>query len=126
MMGGNFDRCGMVFKEPFLKDARNTKIAQPSTCLLGEVIRYFQVDVIRREHLLTCPTLIDNVGQLLRDIQAPAVMPTIIKPLFQLAASVIIDHINVQFALVCQTGERQVTATKVANSFGVGMVWIIE
>ena len=88
---------------------------KPDPGLLGQVVGHLQIDVVGRDELLACPALVDDVDQFLGDVDAPAVVPAVLEPLGQLLAGVMVDHVDVQLALLRKSGQRQVAAAQVAD-----------
>ena len=82
MMRSNLDRRGLEFKQFVPKFARNLKFCQAEARFLREMIRHFDVDVMRRNAFFARPTLLNDFNQFGRDIDAPPVCPARIKPIF--------------------------------------------
>jgi hypothetical protein len=74
------------------------------------MVGHLDIDVVWRDWLRTSPALVDNVGNLLRDVQTPFVTPPFVKPLCQFFASVMVGDIDVQFPLLRQPREGQIAA----------------
>ncbi len=68
--------------------------------------------MIGRERLFTRPAFLDDLDQFIGDVDAPAVAPAILEPLGELLRGVVIEHIDVQFALLGQAGKREVAAAQ--------------
>jgi len=118
MMGSNFDGGDLVVKQLILEDGRDAKVLQPGTRLLREMIGHLEVDVVGWGHLVARPAFIDNLGKFVGDIQAPALVPALVKPALQFLARITVQHINVEFALVLESCQREVAAAKIANDGG--------
>ena len=71
--------------------------------------------------LFARPTLLDDLQQFFRDIDAPAVQPAILEPARKFLAGVLIEDIDVQFTLFVKAGERQVAAAQKADDGAVGI-----
>ena len=84
--------------------------------------RDLQIDVVRQPVLGTGPTLVDNVGELLGDVDTPSVCPAILEPSLQFLAGIVIQNVDIQFTLALQTGERQIAAAKERNDWIVGIL----
>ncbi len=95
--------------------ARDAELGQPGPRLLREVVGDLQVDVIRRNRLLPCPAPVDDLDQLIRDVDAKPVRPARVEPVRQFLAGVLIDHVDIQFALLGQSGEREVATAEIAH-----------
>jgi hypothetical protein len=65
MMSSDFDSRHLVFKQAIFEITGNVEFLQPSACFLREVIGHLEIDVVRRNSLLTSPAFIDDVGQFL-------------------------------------------------------------
>ena len=68
------------------------------------------------------PSCVDDLDQFLRDVDAEAVIPAILEPLGELIAGIVVQHVDVQFAMIGQAGERQVAAAEIADR-GVQRIW---
>src|ERR1700674_1999746 len=97
------------------------KLGESSPRLLGKVVRHLQINVIWGKRLFSCPTVIDDLDQFIRDVEAPLIAPAILEPLLQLVAGVLIEDIDIQFSLLRKTGEGQVAATKKTSRRVVGI-----
>ena len=64
--------------------------------------------MIGRHQTFARPALIDDIGQFLGYIDAPAIAPALFKPSDQLITGVVFQHVNVQFALFGQAREGEV------------------
>jgi hypothetical protein len=54
------------------------------------------------------PALVDDLGEVFRDVQRPAVVPAGVEPVGQLPGGVVVGGVHVQFTLALQSGEGQV------------------
>src|SRR6185436_21050493 len=108
MMSSYLD-CGLLeFKELIAEITRYSKLRQTRACFLRKVISHLDVDVIRRDQVFARPALVNDLNQLVRDVDAPAVVPSIFKPTGQLVARIVIEHINVKFALMGEARESEI------------------
>ena len=115
MMRGDFYGGRLKVKEFVAEVFGDTKFGQPGAGFLREVVRHFDVDVIRRDQVFACPTLVENFDQLVGDLDAPAVVPSVFKPLGEFLARVVVQHVHVQFPLARQPREREVAAAQVSH-----------
>ena len=106
-----FDRHFLEFEEFASKIRRNRKIVRAFDRLARNVIRALNVNLVRRGAVAR-PTLGDNVGQRIADIDAPFVFPTGVEPARKFRRRVAVQDIDIQFALFFQTGESQVAAAQ--------------
>jgi hypothetical protein len=56
--------------------------------------------------------------QLFRYVDAPAVFPAFLEPACELLAGVMVENIDVQLALLAESGEGQIAAAEVADDGG--------
>ena len=115
MVSGDF-HCGLLELEQFVaKVAGDTKLGQPRARLLRQVVGRLDIDVVWRDRIRSCPTVIDDIDQFLGDVDAEAVIPPILEPVSQLVASIMVKDIYIEFALLRKPGQRQIAATQVAD-----------
>ena len=57
----------------------------------------------------------DDRDQFVGNVEAPAVIPSVLKPLGQFLAGVVVHHVHVQFALVGKAGKGQIAAAQIAD-----------
>ena len=102
--------------------------SRPAARFLREVIGHFEVDIIGRKQLFARPAFVDDLGQFLRDIEAPAIVPAVVEPRLQLLAGVVVEDIDVQLALARQPGEGEVAAAHKAGDgiIGIGAVQQVQ
>src|SRR5437879_4502225 len=108
MMGRNLNGRLLKVEEFIAEVAWYAKLSQPGARLLREMISNLHIDVIRRDQIFASPALIDDFNQLVRDVDAPAVVPPIFKPGGQLVAGVVIEHIDIKFALTREPSESEI------------------
>lgn len=70
------------------------------------------VDAVGWNYFLPRPAFLNDLNQLLCDINAPAVLPAILKPLGQFLRGVLIEHIDVEFTLFGKTRKRQIARSQ--------------
>ena len=61
------------------------------------------------------PTILDDGDQFVGNIEAPPVVPSVLEPLGQFLAGVVVHYVHVQFALVGQAGKSEIAASKIAD-----------
>ena len=64
------------------------------------MIGHLDINVERGDRFGTRPTVVDDINEFLRDVDAEFVIPTILEPLVQLVAGIMVKDINVEFALL--------------------------
>ena len=89
---------------------------------MRQVVRNLEIDVVWRNEPLARPALINDVGQLFRDVHAPPVGPAVLEPVDQLVARIVFQNIDVQFPLACQPGHCEVAAAQEAGDRVVGIL----
>jgi len=95
MMGGDFNGRFLELEQFLIEFPWNTKFGKTGSCFLGEVIGHFYIDIIRRYQFFPRPAFVNNIDQLVGDIDAPAIVPAIFKPLGQFIAGILIQDIHV-------------------------------
>ena len=76
--------------------------------------------------LFASPACIEDFDQFVRDVDAPLIVPTVLEPLLELLAGVLIEHIDVQFPLLRQSGEREIAASQKSSRRIVGVYAVNE
>ena len=112
MAGGNAHGGGLELQQGAAHIGGNGEFGEPRTRFLGEVVGHLHVNPIGRKHVGPRPALIDDLDQFTRDIDAPAVVPTLVEPARELFGRVVIEHIDVQLALSAEAGEREIAAAE--------------
>ena len=121
MSGGN-EHGGALEWEKFLMELFRQFVAVLAvTRFLGKMPRHFEINVVRRQEVGPRPTLINDVGKFVGNIETPAVRPAVVKPLGEFVRRVVIKHVHVQFTLRAQTGKCEVAA---AEKTGDGVVGV--
>src|SRR6266540_2902524 len=111
----DFHRSHLELKEFSGEILRQAELGEIGASLLGEVIGHLEVDVIGREDIFSRPAFFNDFQQLVRNIDAPAILSAVLEPLSELAVSVMIEDINVQFSLLRETGEGEVATVEVSD-----------
>jgi hypothetical protein len=101
--------------EQVLPKTGNAEFGKAGPCFLSQVIGHLEIDVVRRHQAFACPAFVDDVGQFLGDVDAPAVGPAVLEPIDQLVAGIVLQHIDVQLALLGKAGQREVAAAQKAS-----------
>ena len=112
VVGRDLDGGGLKFKQLVSKVFGDAVLDDSFTRLLGKVVRHLDVDMVRRNGLLACPALLDDFRDFLGNIETPFVVPAFVKPFGEFLAGVVVHHIDVEFALFGESGERQVAAAE--------------
>ena len=115
VVGGDLDGGLLEFEELVAEVAGDAELGQTGAGLLGQVIGHLDVDVVRRNRFRARPTLVDDLDQFFGDVDAQPVVPAVLEPLGQLVAGVVVQHVDVEFALLGQAGEGEVAAAQVAD-----------
>lgn len=102
----------LVLEEHPVEVGWDAELREARPRLPRQVVRHFQVDVVRRRVLGPRPTLVDNRRQFLRDVEAEPVAPAVVEPALEFLAGVVVEHIDVQFALLRQAREGEVAAAE--------------
>jgi len=103
--------------------AGDAELRQPCPSLLGKVIGRLDVDVIRGNRFGTRPTVVDDVDEFLGDVDAEPVVSSILEPCGELVAGIMVKDIYVEFALLGEPGQSQVTAAQVTD---LGIEWVLS
>ncbi len=116
VLGGDLDRRDLEIEQDVAEHRRNAEFGETSPRFLGQVIGHFQIDVIGRHEFFARPALVDEVGQFPGDVEAPAVAPARLEPVGQLDRGVRIEHIDIQLALLGESGQGQIAAAEIAHN----------
>ena len=100
MVGRDFHCGGLKVEELVPEVPRDAEFGQAGPRFLRQVVSDLDVDVVRRDELLSRPAFIDDLSKVIRDIHTPVIVPAVFEPSSQLLAGVVIHDIDVQFALV--------------------------
>ncbi len=117
MVRGDLDGGLLELEKRVAEVAGNAELGQPGAGLLRQVIGHLDVDVVGRNRLRPRPTGVDDLDKFFGDVDAEAVVPAVLKPLGELVAGIVVEHVDVEFALLRQAGERQVAAAQVADGW---------
>ena len=121
-MRRDFDCCRLEVEQLVAEVLGDTKFGQPCPRFLRQVIGDLDVDVVGRDQFLSCPTLLDNLDEFFRDIDAPTVVPPVFEPFGKFLAGVVIQHVDVEFALKGKSRLREVAAAQISDR-RVHRVW---
>ena len=122
MMGGDLHRRLLELEQRVAEVAGNAEFHQPGPRLLGQVVGHLDVDVVRGNQGGPRPTGVDDGHQFLGDIEAESVVPPLLEPPGELGAGIVIQDIDVEFALPGEAGQGQVTAAEIADCGIEGIV----
>ena len=112
---GDLHGGGLEVEEPGAEVPGDAEPGQPGPRLLRQVVRHLDVDVMRRNRFLPRPAPPDDRGQLVRHVDAPAVVPALLEPRRELFARVVVEHVDVELALTGQPGLREVAAAQIPH-----------
>ena len=115
VVGGDLHRRGLKVEQGGAEVARDAELGQAGARLLRQVVGHLDVDVVRRNRRVARPTRVDDLRQFVRDVHAPAVGPACLEPAGQLPTGVVVQHVDVEFALPRQAGLGQVAAAQIAD-----------
>ena len=115
MMRGDLHGRRLEVEKLVAEVARNAKLGQAGPRLLRQVVGDLDVDVMGRNQSLARPALLDDRGELVRDVDAPTAVPAVLEPAGELLAGVLIEHVHVELALKRQSGLREVAAAQVRH-----------
>ncbi len=71
--------------------------------------------MVGRRPFFTGPAFVDDVRQFLGNIEAPAIPPAVLEPVRQLHAGIAVQHIDVQFTLMGETGQGEIAAAQITD-----------
>ena len=111
VMGGDLDGGRLKLEELVAEVCRDAKFGEAMPRLLREVISHLDVDVVRRDDLVTRPALFDDLDQLGGDVDAPAIVPAVFEPLGEFLRRIVIQDVDVELSLMREARERQVAAS---------------
>ena len=111
-MSGDFHRCDLEFEQFISKIFGNTVLNDSFPSFLGQVVRHLDVDMMGRDWFFPRPTFLDYFDDFLRDVDAPLVSPTSLKPSGKFFACVVFEDIDVEFALFGETREGEVATSQ--------------
>src|SRR5262245_64939398 len=90
----------VVVEEQIAELSGDAEFRQASPRFLRQVVGHLYVDMVGRRRSLSRPAFLDDLDQLRRDVDAPAVIPAIIKPSRKLLRRVVIHYVHVKLALL--------------------------
>lgn len=93
MMSRDLDRGHLEIEELVPEVTGNPELRQPGPRLLGEVIGHLEVNIVWWKGFFTRPAFVDDLQELSRNVNAPAVVPAILEPLSQFLAGVLVHTI---------------------------------
>ena len=124
-MRREFYRADLKVEQPVSENLRNAKLGLTVPRFLGKVVGDFQVNMIGGDQLCACPALLDDVGQLVGNIDAPTIAPSRIEPVGKFLTGVMVHHINVKLSVHGQAREGQVAAPH-ESDFGIDRIRTVQ
>ena len=109
-MRREFYRADLKVEQPVSENLRNAKLGLTVPRFLGKVVGDFQIDVIGGDPFFARPALLDDVGQLVGNIDAPTISPSRIEPVGEFLTGIMVHHIDVKLSLHGQARKGQVAA----------------
>lgn len=82
------------------------------------MVGHFEVDVVRGDGFFTGPAFVNDGGEFLGDVKAPLVFPAVIEPIDEFFGGILLQDIEVEFALTGEAGKGEVAAAGVADDGG--------
>jgi hypothetical protein len=88
----------------------------------------FDVNMVGRERDFPSPALLNYLDELLGDVDAPTILPPILKPLGQFFGGVVVENIDIQLPLFGETRKSEITRAEKAGDgiVGIGAVAQVE
>src|SRR2546428_11870693 len=115
MMRGDFNGRCLILEKLIAELRRDAELRKAISSFLCEVISNLNVNVIRRNDSLASPALLNDLDKLSGNVDAPFVVPLCVKPSGEFLSRVAVEHIDIEFPLVRQPGERQVAAAQIPD-----------
>ena len=107
------DRRRLIVQQLLFEFARQADLAQARPRLAREMPGDLDVKLPGgRQSLAGSPALLDDIDQVVRNVDAPAVMPAFVEPGLQLGAGILVGELGVQLALALQAGQGEVAAAE--------------
>src|SRR5437016_1028803 len=103
MPRSNLYRALLKLEQFVFETARQAELTQTRARLSTEVVGDIEIYVVRENWLFTSPARVDELREIGRDIQCPTVVPSVLKPLRQSLRCMMVEHIDVQLPLLCQS-----------------------
>lgn len=114
--------CRRLIVEQFpLKYLRQLELCKPCPRLLRQVVRHFEVDMVRRDRFFSRPRFLDHLYQIVADVQTPFIRPPILEPFRKFRRRVTVQNVDVQFALSLKPRKREVRTPHVSDNFVYGV-----
>ena len=95
----DLDGTFLELEQVSLKPCRQPKLAQAGTRFSAQVISDVEINMVWRDRLDPRPTALDDVGEIGRYVQGPALCPAGIEPLGEFVRRHVVKHIDVELAL---------------------------
>ena len=126
VMGGYLHGLSLKFEKRVAEVSRDGELADAGLRLARQVVGHLQIDVVRREHLLSRPALVDNAREFGADIDAETIVPAVFKPCLELEAGIVLEDVEVELALLNQAGHGEVAAADESGDRVVRVVPVVE
>ena len=108
----NLNSCLLEVKQILAELRRKGELLYAHTGFLAEVICRLQINVVRRNIIITGPALVQHLDKFLRYIYAETVVPAVFKPGGEFLCAITVGELCIQLALLGQARVRKVTATE--------------
>ena len=111
MLCRNLHGVFLEWEEHFLELWSKLIAVNASTCILAEPVGSLEVYIIRLDDIITSPTVVDGIYQVIGNVNTQSLVPAIIKPTDK---DVGIDSLlkgRIQLALSVEAGKGKVAAT---------------
>ena len=103
MAGGNLHGCLLEVEQFALKLWGQRKLLHATTGIGTQMIGGLQINIIRWDNLFTSPTVVDGIYQFLGDVDAEAVVPSVVKPFGKCLQVAVVLNVGIEFALLGQS-----------------------
>ena len=75
------------------------------------MVGHFDVNLVRRRTVGPRPTFVNHLDEFFRDVHAPPIAPTVVKPAGEFLGRIVVENIHIEFALLGEAGEREIAGT---------------
>ena len=111
MLGCNLYGSFLELEEIFLEHRRQSVFCHTCTSVLRKHVGSLQVNVVWRNLLDGCPTVVDDINKLFGNVDGKLIVPTVVEPLGKVGIVGCIVHLYVQLTVTCKSAICKVTAT---------------
>jgi hypothetical protein len=95
VMGSDFDGGDLEFEEFIAEILWDSELDEAFARFLAEMVCHFYVYVVRRNGNVAGPTLLDHFDKVFGNIDAPAIVPAVVKPGGEFGAGVVVGDIDI-------------------------------